>query len=79
MNLCMLPMWLFSGVFFSYEKFPEAVHPFIQALPLTALNDALRTLMLEGTTLVDLLPQIGIQAAWTVVAFGIALRIFRWE
>lgn len=79
MNLCMMPMWLFSGVFFSYEKFPEAVHPLIQALPLTALNDGLRTLMLEGTTLTDLLPQIGIQAAWTVVTFFLALKIFRWE
>ncbi|MEM7163881.1 MAG: ABC transporter permease [Planctomycetota bacterium] len=79
MNLVMMPMWLFSGVFFSYEKFPEAVHPFIQALPLTALNDALRLLMLEGTTIVDLLPHIGIQLAWTAVTFLIALKVFRWE
>jgi len=38
----MMPMWLFSGVFFSAERFPEATQPFIAALPLTALNDALR-------------------------------------
>jgi ABC-2 type transport system permease protein len=38
-NLVMMPMWIFSGVFFSYERFPAIVHPLIRALPLTALND----------------------------------------
>ena len=42
MNLVMLPMWLFSGVFFSSERFPAAIQPFIQALPLTQLVNALR-------------------------------------
>ena len=42
MNLVMVPMWMFSGIFFSTERFPAALQPFIQALPLTALNDALR-------------------------------------
>ena len=42
MNLVMLPMWIFSGVFFSSARFPDALQPFIQALPLTAVNDALR-------------------------------------
>ena len=40
MNFVMFPMWIFSGVFFSNERFPAALQPFIQALPLTALNDA---------------------------------------
>ena len=48
MNLVMVPMWIFSGIFFSTERFPAAMQPFIQALPLTALNDALRGVMLEG-------------------------------
>ena len=50
-NLVMMPMWIFSGVFFSYERFPAAIHPFIKALPLTALNDALRATILEGAPL----------------------------
>ncbi len=41
-NVVMMPMWIFSGVFFSYQRFPAITHPFIKALPLTALNDALR-------------------------------------
>ena len=46
MNLVMMPMWIFSGVFFSYERFPAVVQPLIRALPLTALNDALRATIL---------------------------------
>ena len=48
MNLVMVPMWIFSGIFFSTERFPAAMQPFVQALPLTALNDALRGVMLRG-------------------------------
>ena len=48
LNLVMLPMWLLSGVFFASSNFPEAMQPFIRLLPLTALNEALRSVMLEG-------------------------------
>ena len=53
MNLILVPMWIVSGVFFSSERFPDAVQPFIKALPLTALVDALRGNMLQGATLGD--------------------------
>ncbi|HEY4133194.1 MAG TPA: ABC transporter permease, partial [Gemmatimonadaceae bacterium] len=79
MNLSMLPMWVLSGVFFSSENFPHAVQPFIKALPLTAANDALRANMLRGVELPGIVPQLAILAAWTVVCFAIALRIFRWR
>jgi len=79
MNLSMLPMWVLSGVFFSSENFPHAVQPFIKALPLTAANDALRANMLRGIELPNLLPELGILAAWTVLCFAIALRVFRWR
>jgi ABC transporter DrrB family efflux protein len=78
-NLVTLPMWIFSGVFFSYERFPEALHPFIKALPLTALCDSLRAVMNEGLTMVaDPLPLV-VMAAWGLLCFGIALKIFRWQ
>src|SRR5690348_118377 len=51
MNFIMLPMWLLSGTFFSSERFPAVLQPFIKALPLTALNDVLRALMNEGASL----------------------------
>src|SRR5947208_11612084 len=78
MNLIMLPMWLFSGVFFSSERFPDAAQPFIQALPLTQLVSAMRRILLEGAGLLDVSPALVILAAWAVVTFSLALRFFRW-
>ena len=77
-NLVMLPMWVFSGVFFSYERFPAAVQPFIKALPLTALNDALRATILEGAPLTAQGGRILIMAVWGVISFALALKWFRW-
>jgi len=79
MNLTMLPMWVLSGVFFSSENFPGAVQPFIKALPLTAVIDALRGNMLQGAGLAQMAPQAGVLVAWLVVCFGLALRLFRWR
>ncbi len=79
MNLVMLPQWLLSGAFFSSKHFPEVAQPFIQALPLTQLNDALREVILEGQSLGQVAWRLGILAAWGVVTFALALRWFRWQ
>ncbi len=79
MNLVMMPMWLGSGVFFSYERFPDALHPVLRLLPLTGLNDALRGIMLDGESLLQQGPELALLAGWCVVVFGVALKIFRWE
>jgi ABC-2 type transport system permease protein len=79
MNFVMMPMWLFSGVFFSYENFPEVFHPAIRLLPLTALNDGLRALMLEGSAGPPLLVQSLVLLVWGTLSFFLALRIFRWQ
>jgi ABC-2 type transport system permease protein len=78
-NLLMMPMWLLSGVFFSSERFPDAAQPFIRALPLTALNEALRAVINEGRSLAGVAPQLGIVLAWGLVSFAVALKIFRWR
>jgi len=75
----MLPMWVLSGVFFSASNFPAAMQPVIQALPLTALNDALRAVMLEGAGLAEVTHELGLLVGWGVVSFAVALRIFRWR
>lgn len=79
MNLVMLPMWVFSGVFFSSGNFPKAAQPFIQALPLTAVNDALRANMLQGASWASVGGELAIIATWLVVCFTLALRLFRWR
>jgi len=79
MNLVMLPMWILSGTFFSYARFPETMQPFVRALPLTALNDALRAVMIDGSPLTRLGTPLTIVTAWGFVSFVVALRIFRWR
>ena len=77
-NLVMMPMWIFSGVFFSYERFPAVIHPLIKALPLTALNDALRASILEGTPILHQWPRLLVMIIWGGVSFALALKWFRW-
>jgi ABC-type multidrug transport system permease subunit len=79
MNAAMLPMWIFGGVFFSSSKFPALMQPFVQALPLTAVNNALRANMLEGASVGAMIPELAIVAAWTALCFALALKLFRWR
>jgi ABC-type multidrug transport system permease subunit len=78
MNLVMMPMWIFSGVFFSYQRFPAVVQPLIKLLPLTALNDALRDTILQGASLASQSGRILVLLVWGGVTFLLALRWFRW-
>lgn len=78
-NFVMLPMWIFSGVFFASSNFPGFFQPFIQLLPLTAVNDALRANMLEGASLASVGGEIAIISVWMVVSFIAALKLFRWR
>jgi ABC-type multidrug transport system permease subunit len=79
MNLVMMPMWILSGTFFSTERFPEIMQPFVQALPLTALNDALRQVMIEGAGIEQVAGEMAIFGGWGVAAFFAALALFRWR
>jgi ABC-type multidrug transport system permease subunit len=79
MNVAMLPMWLLSGSFFSADRFPTAMQWFVQALPLTAVNNALRAIMNEGAGLPMVLVPIGIVVAWGIASFFASLVLFRWE
>jgi ABC-type multidrug transport system permease subunit len=79
MNLVMLPMWIVSGVFFSAQRFPDALQPVIKALPLTAVIDALRANMLQGAGLAQVAPQVAVLVVWMVVCFPLALYLFRWR
>jgi ABC-type multidrug transport system permease subunit len=78
-NLVTMPMFIGSGVFFSAERFPDLVQPLLAILPLTALNDALRAVMLDGAGVAQLGRPLLILAAWGVISFATATRIFRWR
>jgi ABC-2 type transport system permease protein len=79
MNAVMLPMWLLSGTFFSAARFPGWLQPVVRALPLTAVNDALRAIVNEGAGWAAVRGELALLVAWALVCFGVALRIFRWE
>jgi ABC-type multidrug transport system permease subunit len=79
MNFVQLPMWVLSGSFFSYERFPEWLHLPIRLLPLTSLNDALRAIFNEGSSLFSCWFELAVMAAWGAVGFAVALRTFRWQ
>ena len=78
-NLVMMPMWVLSGVFFSADRFPAFTQPFIKALPLTALNEALRANMLQGASLGQVVPQLTVLGVCLMVCFVLALKLFRWR
>ncbi|HTO97201.1 MAG TPA: ABC transporter permease [Myxococcales bacterium] len=78
-NLVMLPMFVGSGVFFSTARFPDGVQPLLRVLPLTALNDALRAVMIDGAGLGAIGGQVALLAATAALTFFAALRLFRWK
>jgi len=79
MNVVMMPMFVCSGVFFSADRFPAVMQPLIRALPLTALIDALRAVVLEGASLLSQATPLAILAGWGVLSFVFGLRFFRWN
>ena len=79
MNLIMLPMFITSGVFFAWSNFPEVLQPAIRALPLTAMCDGMRAVMIDGEGLLGVLPSLLILALWGVPAFVLGVRYFRWN
>lgn len=79
MNVVMMPMWICSGVFFSYERFPDVVKPLIRALPLTQLNDALRAIVNDGAGVLTVGPQLAGLIAWSFISAAVGLKIFRWQ
>ena len=51
----------------------------IQALPLTAMNNALRGVMLECKTFQELWWELLCWASGGIIPFAVALKIFRWR
>jgi ABC-2 type transport system permease protein len=79
MNFVQLPMWILSGSFFSYERFPEWLQLPIKLLPLTATNDALRRIYNEGASLGSVGLELAVLGAWTLIGFAVAMRAFKWQ
>ncbi|MFZ1250175.1 MAG: ABC transporter permease [Candidatus Microsaccharimonas sp.] len=78
-NIVVFPMMFLSGTFFPRFLMPEWLQNISAFLPLTPVIDGIRLITTEGAHFITILPQIGLIAAWMVVIYIIAFRVFRWE
>ncbi len=78
-NLITLPQFLLAGTFFPIDRFPQWLQVIAKVLPLTHLNIAMRSVAFEGAHLWNVKNEIGILLLWGVIAYAIAIKVFRWE
>lgn len=78
-NIIVFPMMFLSGTFFPRFLMPDWLQRISDFLPLTPVIDGIRLIATEGAHLVDIMPQIGLIAAWTLIIYTVAFRVFRWE
>ena len=78
-NLITLPQFLLAGTFFSIDAFPSWLQIIARVLPLTHLNIAMRSVAFEVAHLWDVKNEIGILILWGVVAYAVAIKVFKWE
>jgi ABC-2 type transport system permease protein len=78
-NLVTLPQMFLSGAFFSISAFPEVIQPIAHVLPMTFLNEAMRKVAFEGSSLLDVGPELLGLTIWGIVVYIIAIKFFRWE
>jgi ABC-2 type transport system permease protein len=74
------PMMFLSGVYFPIDFAPDWLRPIVNLLPLTYLGDALRQVMVEGSSrLFSLQLDAVVLTGWLVVSLAVSFRFFRWE
>lgn len=78
-NIFMFPQYFLSGTFFPKTALPAAVQPVLQFLPLTALNDSLRNVAFEGSSLWSCWPQMLTLTVWGVAVYAFTAKFFKWE
>lgn len=78
-NLVTFPMMFLSGVFFPVFIMPQFMQTISKFIPLTPIVESFRMILTEGKTVFDLGPQLLVILVWTVLAYIIAGKVFRWE
>jgi len=78
-NIVTMPMFILSGIFFSYHNFPDWLIPYVEVLPLTMLTNSLRGIITEGIGLAQVIqPSLGLFGIGAV-CFALGLKFFRWH
>lgn len=78
-NFVVFPMMILSGIFFSYQNFPDWSLPVIRNLPLSMLTDGIRSIFNEGAGYPQVALPILILLSTGVLFFSAGLRIFKWH
>jgi ABC-2 type transport system permease protein len=78
-NVIGMPMMFLGGVFFSVDNAPSWIQPLIKVMPLKYLADALRSVMINGSSLISVQNSILILLAVTAVLFAVSVKFFKWE
>lgn len=78
-NVIVMPMMIFSGIFFSYHNFPDRIIPFLQKLPLTLVADGMRSIFIEGAGFGEVAVSVAILLIGGTVSFALGLKMFRWH
>lgn len=77
-NAVVLPMTIVSGIFFSYQSFPQWMVYIIKVLPLTLLSDSVRAIFNEGAGVADVLLPCSLLSGLGLVLYLLGLKIFKW-
>ena len=72
------PMFVLSGIFFSYQHFPDWSIPFIKIIPLTMLSDSIRSIFIEGAGFSDVALPFFVLLVMGILFFAIGLKLFKW-
>ncbi len=78
-NVISFPVMFLSGTFFPTFLMPAWLQSVGKFVPLTPVADSLRLVAAEHAGLIDVLPQIGMIAIWTIIVYTLAIKLFRWE
>ncbi len=78
-NVVVMPMLMFSGVFFPSELLPGVLANAMRFLPLAPVVDAVRGVTLESKTILDYPFEMGIIAIWVVLTSFVAVRVFKFD
>jgi ABC-type multidrug transport system permease subunit len=78
-NFVVFPMMILSGIFFSYQNFPDWSLPVIRNLPLSMLTDGIRSIFNEGAGYAEVALPILILTFTGTIFFAAGLKIFKWH
>ena len=78
-NFVVMPMMVLSGIFFSYQNFPDWSIGVIKNLPLTMLTDGIRSIFNEGAGYHEVAMPVLILTATGALFFSAGLKIFKWH